>query len=94
MFGFGSKYLIAALAGAGVVVSIWTHGYSTGANGKAAAIDARDAHWQEQIKEANEAHEQAAQLAEAEGAKVVDTPDDLSERVRLCESSPTCRNRQ
>jgi hypothetical protein len=93
MLGFGSKYLIAALAGAGAIISIWTHGYSTGANGKAAAVTARDVYWQEQIKEANEAHEESAQHAEAEGAKVVDTPDDLSERIRVCESSPTCRNR-
>ena len=94
MFGFGSKYLIAAVAGASAIIAIWTHGYSTGADGKKAAVAARDIHWQEQIREANKAHEKAAQLAEAEGAKVIDTPDDLSERLRLCKQSATCRNRR
>ena len=93
MLGFGSKYLIAALAGAGAIVSIWTHGYSTGADGKVAAVTARDIHWQEQIRKANERHER--EIADAiEAADSTPTiPDTANALDELCKASPTCRNR-
>jgi hypothetical protein len=98
MFGSPTLYVVSAIAGASAIVAIWTHGYSTGDGDRKAAIvaaeTARDNHWQKEIKKANEAHEKVAEFAQAEGAKVADTPADLSERIRLCEQSPTCRNNQ
>lgn len=91
MLGFGSKYLIAALAGAGAIISIWTHGYSTGADDKAAAVAARDAHWQEQIREANNELDAVRNQAREAANNTPPTPAARADRVRLCEQSPTCR---
>jgi hypothetical protein len=91
MLGFGSKYLIAALAGAGAIISIWTHGYSTGADGKAAAVAARDIHWQTQIQEANDELDAIRRQARQAADRTPPTPAARPDRVRLCEQSPTCR---
>lgn len=93
MFGLPTTYLISALAGAGAIIAIWTHGYTTGADGKTAAVAARDIHWQQQINEANKRHEReiADAIEAAESTPPIsDTADALDE---LCKVSPTCRNR-
>lgn len=93
MFGLPTTYLISAIAGASAIIAIWTHGYTTGADGKAAAVAARDIHWQQQIRKANERHEReiadAIEASESTPA-IPDTADALDE---LCKASPTCRNR-
>lgn len=93
MFGFGSKYLIAAIAGASAIIAIWTHGYSNGVNGKDAAVANRDLQWQQQIREQNDELQRLRARAREAADRVTPTPADRAERLRLCQQSPTCRDR-
>lgn len=91
MFGYPTAYLISALAGAGAIIAIWTHGYSNGAGDTDAAVAARDVHWQTQIQEANDELNAIRRQARQAADRTPPTPAARPDRVRLCEQSPTCR---
>ena len=57
------------------------------------AIAGRDAHWQSKLRQESEAHEKALQAALAAAEAEPDTPSDMAARMRLCASSPTCRDK-
>ncbi len=59
-----------------------------------AAVAARDLHWQSQIQKANETHERNLQAAAWAADTVPATPADRAERLRVCQQSPTCRERR
>lgn len=83
--------ILYAVAGAVAIVSVWTHGYSTGSDSKAAAVAARDVYWKTQIQEANDELEIIRRQAQQAAEDTPPTPAARPERVRLCEQSPTCR---
>jgi hypothetical protein len=58
-----------------------------------AAAQARDLHWQTEITKANQAHAEALVAAHKAAETVPATPDDRTERLRLCKQSPSCRER-
>lgn len=57
------------------------------------AMEARDAHWQRQLNAERETYEKRIQLAQEAAESEPDTPADLDERMRLCASSATCRDK-
>lgn len=83
-------YALAALFLTGLV---WGHGYMKGSEGKAEAIAQRDTHWQQEIRRANQAHEQAIEDARHAAESEQPLSNDRSERMRSCAESPTCRDR-
>jgi len=54
---------------------------------------ARDLHWQTEITKANQAHGQKLEAARAAADAVSGTPADRAERLRVCQASPSCRDR-
>jgi hypothetical protein len=57
------------------------------------ARQARDLHWQTEITNANRLHDQKLDAARHAADTVLGTPDDRAGRLRVCQSSPTCRDR-
>ena len=60
---------------------------------EANAIAGRDGYWQAKLRQESEAHEKAIAAALAAAEAEPDTPADMAERLRICASSPTCRNK-
>jgi hypothetical protein len=55
---------------------------------------ARDLHWRNELTKANETHAQKLAAARQAAEAVPATPDDRALRLRVCEQSPTCRDRR
>jgi len=83
--------MILAVVAALAVAGAWA--YTEHREALSEAVSSRDAYWEAQIEKANERHERdiedARQAAEST-PPIPDTPDALE---RLCEQSPTCRDR-
>ena len=58
------------------------------------AVVARDLHWESELTKANESHAKKLVAARQVADTVLATPDDRAERLRVCQQSPTCRERR
>lgn len=83
-------YGLAVLASAALLVFF---GYHLGAEGKGAAIAETNLNWMLKYNAEKDAADALRQRARALGAGEPATPDDIAARLRLCQSSPTCRKR-
>ena len=86
--------LLAVVAIGAPAGTVWLHMR----NARIAAVDAaktaRDTHWQTELTKANLTHAQKLEAARRAAELVAGTPDDRAERLRVCQQSPTCRDRR
>jgi hypothetical protein len=80
-----------AIMGTAGVLFIWA--YTEHREAVSEAVAARDAHWQEQIRKANERHDRAIEEAREAADSTPPIPDSPDWAERLCQQSPTCRDR-
>jgi hypothetical protein len=85
--------LLALVAIGAPAGAVWLHLRGERTTAVEAAKVERDAHWQSEITKANKAHEQNLEAARRAADRVGGTPADRAERLRLCQQSPTCRDR-
>ena len=94
--GLGLKSYL-AIAGVIILGLIGAIGYTAGSGGKREAIDAaiaeNDLHWTNHLQAERDRNANELTAARRAGAAESDTPADAAERLRICESSATCRDR-
>jgi hypothetical protein len=82
--------LAALVAIGGPAGAVWLH-----MRGEVTAErQARDLHWRNELTKANETHAKLLTAARQAAETVPATPDDRALRMRVCEQSPTCRERR
>ena len=74
--------------------TVWIHMRALRTAAVNAAVIARDTHWQTEITKANQTHAEKLEAARRAAERVAGTPDDRAQRLRLCQQSPTCRDRR
>ena len=82
-----------ALAIAGGLALVWGHGYMTGSDGRGAAVARCNLSWTTKLNEKTDELNEARIRAQAAAALEPATPADAAQRLQLCQSSPTCRER-
>lgn len=82
-----------ALAILGGLSLIWGHGYMTGSGHTAAAVERCNLSWTTKLNEKTNELTEARMRAQAAAALEPATPDNAAQRLQLCQSSPTCRDR-